>query len=64
MVSFRDDHWVSLLAPDPSAFWACRNVVQRELWEREFTMMNLGLTLTLPLMPTASTSTYCGVLGC
>ncbi|GKT54011.1 HET domain containing protein [Colletotrichum tofieldiae] len=72
--SFRDGHWVSLLAPDPSNFWACRNVVQvdldaggnrqRGLWEREFTMTNLGLTLTLPLMPTASTSTYYGILGC
>ncbi|EXF76096.1 hypothetical protein CFIO01_07961 [Colletotrichum fioriniae PJ7] len=67
----RRDLWVTLLAPHPSAFSGCGQVVKcrtaaDDNWSvgKEFTMTNLGLSMTLPLIKTASSTTVYAAINC
>ncbi|KAK1634612.1 hypothetical protein BDP81DRAFT_431627 [Colletotrichum phormii] len=67
----RRDLWVTLLAPHPSAFSGCGQVVKcrtaaDDNWSlvKEFTMTNLGLSMTLPLIRTASSTTVYAAINC
>ncbi|OHF03700.1 HET domain-containing protein [Colletotrichum orchidophilum] len=67
----RRDLWVTLLAPHPSAFSGCGQVVKCKTgaddnWSlgKEFTMTNLGLSMTLPLIRTASSTTVYAAINC
>jgi hypothetical protein len=61
-------NWVSVLAPNLSAFRNCGNIVQvlagQDLQDKIYTMTNLGLSISLPIVSTVSPHHAVAVLQC